>query len=232
MPGEDLAFSHRHFSHVFPIFPLGVLLPNNPKDRSLMERSLDRIRKFGFVDYASRSFPYLAILAARCGRGTMSRLLLDIYCSCFRSRNSFTVNGDAFNSGVIELQELNAGQPLDFFTLEAGLIVPAAVAEMLVHRVADTIFVLPAIPDDWKWCNGTSLALEGAHKVDLQMENYQLTFLRIRPGKDETVTLQCDKAAGIYKVGNEKESKIVNLKEGNIINLIKGIEIVMKIAPA
>ena len=227
MRGKELTYSHRHFSHLFPLFPLGVLNRCRTEDDKLMQLCLDNVRKFGFIGYAAFSFPYLAILAARCGRGNMARMLLEVYCMCFRSRNGFTVNGDAYHTGILADSGDSAGGPPESFTLETGLIVPAAVVEMMVHRVEATIFVLPAIPDDWKWCRGKGLTLEGAHAVDVRMEEYRLNELVIRPGMNETITVVCERAWGKYVLLNENGTKEVTFKKGMhlILDLVKGVEV-------
>jgi len=226
MRGVDLYESHRHFSHMFPIFPLGALNRSIPSHNEL-QVSLDGIRKFGFTGYASWSFPYLSILAARCGRGNMARMLLEVYCMCFRSPNSFTVNGDAYNTGILADSGDSAGDNPESFTLEAGLIVPAALAEMMVHRAEAFIFVLTAIPDNWKWCKGKGLTLEGAHTADVRMEEYRLDELVIKPGMDETITVVCEKAKGEYILLNGNLRKRLSVNKGLhlMLDLVKGVEV-------
>jgi Trehalose and maltose hydrolases (possible phosphorylases) len=225
MHQKELNYSHRHFSHLFPIFPLGTLNRKNAETDKFMQLCLDNVRKYGFTGYAAFSFPYLAILSARCGRGNMARMLLEIYCMCFRSRNGFTVNGDAYHTGVLADSGESAGGAPESFTLEAGLIVPAALAEMIVHRIDKTVFVLPAMPDDWKWCEGKGLTLEGGHEVDVVMEDYGLKEFIIRPGMDETIDVRCDKTKGKYTILNGDKDTILSGKEGQslTIKLIKGV---------
>ena len=70
-PGRDVFASHRHFCHLFPIFPLGQ---DGHSDAA--KRSLDTVVNMGFGEAAAFTFPYLAIFAARCGRGNMARTML------------------------------------------------------------------------------------------------------------------------------------------------------------
>ena len=223
-PGRDLHCSHRHFSHLFPIYPLGLVSRRKQEDNDLMQASLDNILRFGYTEFMSWSFPYLAILAARCGRGNMARILLEIYCRCFRSRNSFTLNGDALRTGVVEPSDTSAGQPNDVFTLEAGLMVPAAAAEMMLHRVESDIFILPAIPDDWETCSARSLAVEGGHRIDLKMENYLLRELILVAGSSETVTLLCRATPLEMTLETNQNVQTLNCADGLDIDipLVKG----------
>ena len=223
-PGQYLHCSHRHFSHLFPIYPLGLVDRKVREDNHLMQASLDQVLRFGYTGFTSWSFPYLAILAARCGRGNMARTLLEIYCLCFRSKNSFTLNGDVLRTGLLAPSDTSAGEPSNAFTLEAGLMVPAAVAEMMLHRVESDVFLLPAVPDDWKTCSARGLAIEGAHRIDLKMENHLLQDVTLRGGCDETVTLICHKVPLEMTLETNQNVQILNCADGLDITipLLKG----------
>ena len=112
---QDLVASHRHFCHLFSLFPLGTLDRADPEDEAIVQASLDALTRLGPQAYASWSFPYLAILAARGGRGDMAALALETYRRCFRQPNTFTVNGDVFRTGAIAASRHSAGEPNDAF---------------------------------------------------------------------------------------------------------------------
>jgi len=187
---RDLRRSHRHFCHLFPIFPLCTLDRAEPEDDALIQASLDTLTRLGPMEFAAWSFPYLAILAARGGRGEMAALQLEIYRRAFRSANTFTVNGDVFRSGAIAASDLSAGAPCDAFTLDAGLLVPAAVAEMLVHRAGDTLWILPALPREWRECAAENLTVPGAHRISLVCTDGRLTRLTVTGGCHETLRIR------------------------------------------
>jgi hypothetical protein len=190
-PGRDVYASHRHFCHLFPIFPLGQ---DGHSDTA--ERSLDTAVNMGFGEAAAFTFPYLAIFAARCGRGNMARTMLALYCLCCRSRNSFTVNGDPYQNGVMRVCDTNAGEPSDAFTLESGFMVPAAVCDMLAHRVGSTVWVFFGIPDAWKEASFRGIALEGGLTIDGTMTDYAAREIVLHPRADETVTLHAAHVGG------------------------------------
>ena len=135
--GIDVFASHRHFCHLFPIYPLCEEAHNE-----VAQRSLDTAINQGFLEFAAFSCPYLGIMASRCGRGNMARTMLELYCMVFRSRNSFTVNGDPYQNGILRISDTNAGESSDAFTLESGFFVPTALCEMFVHRALDTVLSL------------------------------------------------------------------------------------------
>ena len=182
--GIELTHSHRHFSHLFAMFPLNL---DGHSDTA--ENSLNHLIDQGMLEYASWSFPYLAILASRCSRGNMCRTMLELYCMCFRSENSFTVNGDPYQNGVLAVSDTNGGEPSDSFTLEAGLIVPAALCELFAHRIQDAIWIGAGIPDEWENCNCHGIQVEGGHHIDVEYVDDKLRKIVIKAEKSETVTI-------------------------------------------
>ena len=183
-PGIDVFGSHRHFCQLYPIFPLCEEAHNELANRSL-NTAIDK----GFLEYAAFSFPYMGIMAARCGRGNMCRTMLEIYCMVFRSRNTFTVNGDPYQNGVLKICDTNAGESADSFTLESGFFVPTTLCEMFVHRTGQNIWLMMGMPDEWKTGKCTGITVEGGHKVSLEREDYHMKKALIYPGCKENVTL-------------------------------------------
>ena len=183
--GIDVFASHRHFCHLFPIYPLCEEAHNE-----VAQRSLDTAINQGFLEFAAFSCPYLGIMASRCGRGNMARTMLELYCMVFRSRNSFTVNGDPYQNGILRISDTNAGESSDAFTLESGFFVPTALCEMFVHRALDTVWLLMGMPDEWKSAGCSGLTVEGGHKVTIDMEDYRISRVKLTAGCEETITLR------------------------------------------
>ena len=173
-PELDPFYSHRHFCHLYPIFPLGTDVHSESANNSL-----DTVVNLGLTGYAGWSFPYLSIFASRCGRGNMAEMMLQIYCRAFRSRNSFCVNGDPYRSGILTVSDNSAGESSDVFTLEAGFILVTAVTEMFVHRAQRDVYIGFGIPDRWKSCSCENLMIEGGHTVSVIMEDYRVKRVRI-----------------------------------------------------
>lgn len=190
-PGEELFESHRHFCQLFPVFPLGTDTHSH-----CAERSLDAVIDKGYTEYASWSFPYLSILASRCGRGNMAAMLLELYCQVFRSRNTFCANGDPNRCGVLRVADTNAGEPSDTFTLEAGFIMAAAVSEMFAHRSNDEVYLAYGIPDEWKSASCDRMVIEGGHRISMKLENYQIRKVIVEAGIAETLNFHFAKTQG------------------------------------
>ena len=114
----------------------------------------------------------------------------DRYCMVFRSRNSFTVNGDPYQNGILRISDTNAGESSDAFTLESGFFIPTALCEMFIHRAKDTIWVQMGMPDEWKTCSCRELAVEGGHRITSEREDYSIRRILLKAGCEETLTLR------------------------------------------
>lgn len=197
-PNEDVFESHRHFCHLFPLFPLGT-----DTHSKTAEKSLNTIVDNGFMEYASWSFPYLSIFASRVGRGNMARMMLEIYCMAFRTINTFVVNGDMNQNGILRISDTNAGESSDAFTLEAGFMVAAAISEMFVHRSNDTIYVAYGIPDEWKECSCKNMTIEGGHKISVEIKKYKVKQVKLEAGHNESLSISFAKLQGVVKLNGD-----------------------------
>ncbi len=216
-PGIDLPESHRHFCHMFPIFPLCTESHN-----VISNRSLDHVINLGFGEYAAFSFPYMSVMASRCGRGNMAETMLDLYCMAFRSRNTFTVNGDSFRHGLIRVSDTNAGEGADAFTLESGFFVPEAVAEMFVHRSNDDLWIGFGIPENWKECTCRGITVEGAHQVAACFENYHFSRAELYAGSEDKLVIHVrekETKLNIRLNGKHIESTEVKVKKGDVVTV-------------
>lgn len=211
-PDTDVFESHRHMTQMFPVFPLCY-----DAHSKTAEQSLNAVIDLGFTEYAAFSFPYLAIMAARCGWGNMCRTMLEIYCMGFRSPNSFTVNGDPYRNGLLKISDTNAGENSEAFTLESGLMVPAALCEMFAHRAKDTIYVGAGLPDEWKCCSAQGIMIEGGHRISVVTENYAVKEIQIKAGKTETLDLVCYRPAGMHGDEQGRYETQVKLEAGRSV---------------
>lgn len=216
-PEEDLFESHRHFCQLYPVFPLGI-----DTHSETAEKTLDAVIDMGFTEYAAWSFPYLSIFASRCGRGNMARAMLEIYCMAFRTRNTFVVNGDPNQNGILKISDTNAGESSDAFTVEAGFIVPAALSEMFVHRAKDTVYIAYGIPDEWGSCACRNMTIEGGHKISVTIEKYEVKTVTVQANCDETIEFSFAKLTGPLTL----EGKVIPLREKYTVTLRKGKTIV------
>lgn len=208
--GIDVFASHRHFCQMYPVYPLCQEAHNE-----VANRSLDTAINQGFLEYAAFSFPYMGIMAARCGRGNMCRTMLEIYCMVFRSRNSFTVNGDPYQNGVLQISDTNAGESADAFTLESGFFIPTALCEMFVHRAGDDIWMLMGIPDEWKECACVDLAVEGGHRISIQRKEYRIYRAVLKAVCEEELTFRWKEKASVKRILRDGKELALACPEGS-----------------
>ena len=136
--------SHRHFSHLMAIFPLGLIDKlNGKKDLETIKSSLHELEKAGTSEWCGYSYAWLGNLYARAGRGEDAAAALRTFATCFCLSNSFHVNGDQSKTG----KSVYTYRP---FTLEGNFAYASGIQEMLLQSQNDVIRVFPAVPSAWK----------------------------------------------------------------------------------
>lgn len=157
--------SHRHFSHLMAIHPLGLIdWSGGPEARRTITASLAELDRLGTSLWTGYSFSWLGILAARARDGEKAENALEIFAEAFTSRNSFHVNGDQSGKGYSRFRY----RP---FTLEGNFAAAAAVQEMLLQSQGDVIVVFPAAPARWKDASFTTLRAQGGFLVSAERKN-------------------------------------------------------------
>lgn len=198
-PGLEYRESHRHFSHLMAIHPLGLLDWNREADRRLIASSLHRLDSVGSDAWTGYSFTWLACLRARARDGNGARNALRIFAEAFVSPNSFHLNGDQSGKGYSK----NTGDP---FTLEGNFAFAAGVQEMLLQSQDGTIRVFPAVPNDWKDASFTNLRAEGAFLVSAEMHGGQARRIEVfsEKGGDLSIELPAGKWVLEQKNGGQE----------------------------
>ncbi len=171
-PGQPYPESHRHFSHLLGIHPLGLLNDQRTSDRKIIDTSMKMLEEKGTSLWVGYSFAWQGNLYARMGNGKRAAETLRTFSTCFCSTNSFHLNGDQCT-----------GQYSSFryrpFTLEGNFAYASGVQEMLLQSQDGIIQVFPAVPDEWKNISFTTLRAEGAFLVSARRIDGQLTEVNI-----------------------------------------------------
>lgn len=172
--------SHRHLSHMMDIFPY----------RTYEEDGVDAAGTIDFFERQGRdawlgfTYPWMAALNARIGRGDESIHYLDVFAEAFVSRNGFHMNND------FKLMDLYpGGAPI--FTLEANFGYASAVQQMLLDATRREIRVFPALPSVWKGLpvSFKTLRVPGGHSVSASRTADGLINVRIDPFSDCAVSV-------------------------------------------
>ncbi|MCM0718751.1 glycoside hydrolase family 95 protein [Parabacteroides sp. W1-Q-101] len=172
-PGHPYAASHRHFSHLLAIHPLGIIdKANGVSDSRIIDESIQSLDKQGSSQWCGYSFSWLANLKARAFDGEGAAQALRDFANCFCLPNTFHANGDQTNSGKSRFTY----RP---FTLEGNMAFAAGVQEMLLQSHTGTIRVFPAIPNSWKDVSFDKLRAMGAFLVSADRVGGKLSCLKI-----------------------------------------------------
>lgn len=211
-PGNSLQESHRHFSHIMAIHPLGLIdVSNGEKDKDIITNTLTHLDALGSSKWTGYSFAWLGNLKARAGDGNGTAKALTDFASSFVLPNSFHVNGDQSGTGKSDFTY----RP---FTLEGNFAFAAGVQEMLIQSHSGVVKLFPAIPTDWQNISFTTLRTQGAFLVSATRANGKVDEVEILSKKGGQLIVEnpfgkddfsCDKAF-------EREGKyiILDLAEG------------------
>jgi alpha-L-fucosidase 2 len=165
--------SHRHFSHLMAIHPLGLVRwENGERDRRIISASLADLERLGTSLWTGYSFSWKACLASRARDGAAAEEALEIFSTAFCLRNSFHCNGDQSGKGYSRFRY----RP---FTLEGNFAAAAAIQEMLIQSHTGTIRIFPAIPESWKNASFRTLRAEGAFLVSASRRHGRVESIEI-----------------------------------------------------
>ena len=172
-PGYPLPQSHRHFSHLMAIHPLGLIdWSGGPPAQRIISASLNELERLGSSLWTGYSFSWLANLAARARDGAKAERALEVFSTAFTLRNSFHCNGDQSGKGYSKFRY----RP---FTLEGNFAAAAGIQEMLMQSHRGKIEVFPAIPPAWREVSFRTLRAEGAFLVSAARTGGRVTRLEV-----------------------------------------------------
>jgi alpha-L-fucosidase 2 len=155
-PGMAYNQSHRHFSNMMAIHPLGLIKwEDGPRAQLVIKNSIRLLDSIGPAYWCGYSYSWLANMKARAKDGEGAAKDLTIFAKAFCSINSFHLNGDQTKSGYSKFLY----RP---FTLEGNFAFASGLQEMLIQSYAGFIEVLPAVPESWKNLAFENLRTEGA----------------------------------------------------------------------
>ena len=181
---QPLAESHRHFSHLMAIYPLGTLhVDAGDAAKKLIHNSLLQLDLLGSDWWCGYTYAWLACMAARVGQAERAAQALRSFLSGFVSRNGFHLNGDFKNTGFSRLKY----RP---FTLEGNFAAAQAVHEMLLQSWGGVLRIFPAIPDAWSEVSFHDLRAEGALRISALRCAGRTQWLSIHAEKDAEVVLR------------------------------------------
>jgi hypothetical protein len=211
--------SHRHFSHLMAIHPLGLIdWHGSPAERSIIRASLSQLDSMGTAAWTGYSFAWLANLRARAHDGEGARKALQIFAEAFVSTNSFHVNGDQSGKGY-------AASSYRPFTLEGNFAAAAGLQEMLIQSYGGVLEVFPAVPAGWVDASFKNLRAEGAFLVSAERKGGETVRVEIRA--EQTGLLQVrlpgkgleliEKSKDVKEIERKEEVRRFEVKKGGVV---------------
>lgn len=183
-PSLPYAESHRHFSHLMAIHPLGLIKwEDGPKAQSIIQNTIALLEKIGPDYWCGYSYSWLANIKARAKDGEGAAKELSIFAKAFCLPNSFHVNGDQTKSGLSKFTY----RP---FTLEGNFAFAAGLQEMLLQSYAGFIEIMPAVPQSWQDVSFDKLRAEGAFLVSAKKQNGRIAEVKIVAEKEGTTLVK------------------------------------------
>lgn len=182
-PGLPYPESHRHFSHLLGIHPLGLLSWEKDTDRAIIEASVKSLEAQGTKAWVGYSFAWLGNLYARMHNGEKAAQALRTFATCFCLLNSFHANGDQCGGKF-------SGYTYRPFTLEGNFAFAAGIQEMLIQSQDGVIRLFPAVPNSWKDIGFNGLRTEGAFVVSAKRRDGKITEVSIVSERGGNVVLQ------------------------------------------
>lgn len=172
-PNFPYTESHRHFSHLMAIHPLGLIdKSNGPSDQAIIDVSLATLDHYGPDWWVGYSYSWLGNMKARALDAEGAVKALRDFANHFCLRNTFHANGDQTKSGMSKLEY----RP---FTLEGNFAFASGVQELLLQSHTGTVVLFPAVPSDWKEVGFTKLRARGAFVLSADRTGGEVTRVEI-----------------------------------------------------
>jgi hypothetical protein len=212
-PGYPYKQSHRHFSHLMAIHPLGqIQWEDGQKSREIITNTIRQLDSVGPDNWNGYSYAWLGNLKARAKDGEGAAKALTIFSKAFCSVNSFHLNGDQTKSGYSK----TTYRP---FTLEGNFGFAAGLQEMLLQSYAGFIEVMPAVPSSWRDISFDQLRAEGAFLVSARKRKGIVTEIKIVSEQGGLSKLKLPFKT--FSTSNANGVQIIHGKEGFIELLFK-----------
>jgi hypothetical protein len=213
MVGSDTPFavSHRHFSHLFAVYPLHLVDSQSTNDRPLIERSLAH---WASMPKAWRGYSYTgaSAMSSWLGRGDDALKYMQEFL-------------DKPKTVLPNTMYVEAGP-----VIETPLSGAASIQQMLLQSWSMTTFgthirVFPAVPDSWKDVSFEKMLAEGAFEVSAVRQNGKTKFVQIKSLAGNPCRVSTSLAGQIVASGGRKFNVTTEMEDGQpvtVIDLKKG----------
>ncbi|NCB93539.1 MAG: glycoside hydrolase family 95 protein [Clostridia bacterium] len=161
---DEWEIGHRHFSHLYPMFPSNQINEyDTPELVEACRKALERRMEYG-GGHTGWSCAWLINLYARLQDGQKAEESLRYLITKLTAPNMFDLH-----------------PPLDritgipwVFQIDGNFGGTCGIAQMLLQSHLDEMFLLPALPESWKCGKVTGLCAEGGFVIDMEWEEHRL----------------------------------------------------------
>ena len=182
--GEGLSYteSHRHMSHLGPIYPCDDLnIDGSSEDRQLIERSIENVILKGYGTFVGWAFVWLSAIASRVGRGKMAWWTLKQFADAFVVGNTYNLNLDWERNGISTKR--------DTLCVDGNMGAVDSLNQMLLQSWGGRIRVFPACPNHWRDIRFDNLRCEGGVEVSAVREDGRTLGVRLQSASGGSVRL-------------------------------------------
>lgn len=209
--GRNQAFSkpHRHYSHLFCIFPLHEMNIDEDADKlALMQQSIDHFTSLD-GDNCMFKFTGASSLWSALGNGNKALKWLQRAVQIL-PYNVPTVTPNGFYSEN------------SWPTFESPIAATRNILDMELQSWGNKIRIFPAMPDEWKEASFHQLKAEGGFTVSAQRTNGKTSWVSITSNSGAPCSIQVKDWKGTIKSSNTN-IKVISTQVGSYtINLKKG----------
>jgi alpha-L-fucosidase 2 len=183
----SLEKNHRHFSHLYGLYPGRVLWDKRTPE---LTRSYKNVLEERGDAGTGWSMAWKMALWARLGDGDRSQKVFRNYMKDQTCAQLFALCGKSMQ-------------------VDGTLGATAAISEMLVQSHDGHLLLLPALPGDWKTGSFKGACTRGAFELDFQWEDSQVTEVKVLSKAGETCRIQIGRPSTPTLEGKEVDFKVI-----------------------
>ena len=208
--GRPWKESHRHYSHLLAVYPLGLISPERPDDRALIETSLATWEREPSL-FRGYSFTGGAAMHAWLGQGDTALTRLNLYLDAPRYMEPNTFYAEA---GPV---------------IETPLSAATSIQELFLQDWGGALRVFPAVPTVWAEAAFDRLRADGAFLVSAVRRNGRTSWVRVESlGSQPCRVLVADWDSAVVRASTGPPPRLTREAAGTfVISLSKGASVVL-----
>jgi alpha-L-fucosidase 2 len=212
MVGRDRPWkeSHRHYSHLLAVYPLGLISPERSDDRALIERSIATWEREPSL-FRGYSFTGGAAMHAWLGHGDTALTRLNLYLDAPRYMEPNTFYAEA---GPV---------------IETPLSAATSIQELFLEDWGGALRVFPAVPTVWPEAAFDHLRADGAFLVSAVRHAGRTAWVRIESLAGQPCRLVvADWDAAVVRSHTGAAPSVTRVEAGRfVIELARGASVVL-----